>query len=227
MNRLSQLTGNIPLRHPLLINRESERDIDQDHNRMQFLIPVHAPNVGSVTGSLSRRLSFVITLGDEILWSENEDVILSDPATPSADGSVSISDVSFANGGGVADGVTPEVVAGDAAIFRVKVSCPSGWSDLTTVVTGSSVNGMKFIFTQVISGSSGIYAVGARVVSTGLVSYVPPEWTVTSVDDNVATVKYAFQTFSNSKRIAQLWPGQECGFGWRSHRAHAGDHFRH
>ena len=63
------------------------------------------------------------------------------------------------------------VVAGNAKIYRVTAILEPGWSLINIKMTGDS--------------SQGVQAVGARVVSSGTVAYIPPSWAVTRISGTI------------------------------------------
>ncbi len=80
-----------------------------------------------------------------------------------------------------------QVISGDSMVFRFDVTCPAGkWCNMTVAMKGDSEDAMGNITCLLLSAthktwvpvSTDLFAVGARMVSTGILGYVPPPWAV-------------------------------------------------
>ena len=62
------------------------------------------------------------------------------------------------------------MIAGNAAVFRVSVEAPPGWSNFDTVLNGDD--------------RQNLIAVGVRFIDTGLMGYIPPNGNLVTVAAN-------------------------------------------
>ncbi len=79
---------------------------------------------------------------------------------------------------------TGGIIAGNAAVFRVEVTAPAGWSDFETILNGDD--------------AQSITAIGVRVADGGLIGYFPPDKLVDVMDASANKVTAKFGLVYNS-----------------------------
>ncbi len=87
----------------------------------------------------------------------------------------------------------PDVLKGDSVIYEVLVTLPVGWSKFNVTMASSGVSGdnlclsgrvKKIKIKPILSGISGVFPVGTRVVDPGYVAYFSPDWSVLEIIDS-------------------------------------------
>ncbi|TRY70980.1 hypothetical protein TCAL_11101 [Tigriopus californicus] len=71
---------NASLSYPMLINREADRLVTEEKNKMVFYVPIHVLNVDTVSASKVRNVAFGLKIGNSKLWTalhENNSVPIS------------------------------------------------------------------------------------------------------------------------------------------------------